>query len=297
MIIGSRGSALALAQTEIVRALLRKKGIESDIRIVKTTGDTFADRPLREFSGLGVFIREIDEMMLEGEIDAAVHSMKDLPTERPKELVVAAVLRRSSPYDALVSDYELDELPRGAVIGTSSMRRRAQLLRLRSDLVIQNIRGNVDTRLRKLRQGDYDAIIVAEAALDRLNLPVEVKRLPFIPSANQGAIAVVTKKDTDAEECIRVLDHRSSRIETEVERTILKVLGGGCIVPMGILAQANDEITVQAEVLSPDGDQYVSIKRSIQVGNYGSAAVEIGTELKNKGGTELIEETIKRMRG
>ena len=297
MIIGSRGSALALAQTEIVRALLRKKGVKPDIRIVKTTGDTFADRPLREFSGFGVFVREIDELMLGGEIDAAVHSMKDLPTERPKELILAAVLRRSSPYDALVSDYKLDELPRGAIIGTSSMRRRAQLLRLRSDLVIQNIRGNVDTRLRKLRQGDYDAIIMAEAALERMNLVAEAKRLPFIPSANQGTIAVVTKKDTEAEKCIRAFDHRPSRIETEVERTILKVLGGGCIVPMGILAQVNDEITVQAEVLSPDGDKYVSIKRSIQVGNYGSAAVEIGTELKNKGGAELIEETIKRIRG
>ena len=297
MIIGSRGSALALVQTELVRALLRKKGVTSDIRIVKTTGDTFADRPLRELSGVGVFVREIDELMLGGEIDAAVHSMKDIPTERPKELIIAAVLRRSSPYDALVSDYKLDELPRGAVVGTSSMRRRAQLLRLRSDLIIQDIRGNVDTRLRKLRQGDYDAIIMAEAALERMNIVVEAERLPFLPSANQGTIAVVTKKGTEAEECIRVFDHRPSRVETEVERTILKVLGGGCIVPMGILAQANDEIAVQAEVLSPDGDRCVSIKRSIHVSNYKSAAVEIGTDLKNKGGAELIEETIKRIRG
>jgi hydroxymethylbilane synthase len=293
MIIGSRGSALALAQTEIVRSELRRNGVETKLKIVRTSGDAFAGRPLHEV-GVGVFAREIDELMLNGEIDIAVHSMKDLPTERPPELEIGAVLHRNSPYDVLISDYRFDDLPGGAVIGTSSMRRRAQLLRLRPDLNIQGIRGNVDTRLRKLREGKYDGIVLAEAGLERLKLGINAERLPIIPSANQGAIAVVVKKDSDAKTQVRLLNHRLTRVETEAERTILGILGGGCIVPIGILAQISDDtLTIQAEILSLGGKRCISIRRSTKASHYKSMAVEIGTELKNKGGDELIEEAIK----
>ncbi|MCD5409372.1 MAG: hydroxymethylbilane synthase [Methanocellales archaeon] len=296
MIIGSRGSALALAQVETVRSLLRKNGIETELKIIKTCGDVFANRPLHEI-GVGVFVREIDELMLRGEIDAAVHSMKDMPTERPAELSIGAVLHRDSPYDVLISDYRFDDLPCGAVIGTSSMRRRAQLLRLRPDLDIKDIRGNIDTRLQKLQEGKYDGIVLAEAGLERLKLDIDAERLTTIPSANQGTIAVVVKKGTEVKRQVRVLDCERSRIETETERTILGILEGGCIAPIGILAQFNDEIVVRAEVLSPEGERCVSVKRSTEVSNYKSAAVEIGNDLKNKGGAELIEEANKRIRG
>ncbi len=295
MILGSRGSALALAQTEHVRSLLQEKGIKTTLRIVKTSGDTFADRPLHEI-GTGVFVREIDELMLKGEIDAAVHSMKDVPTERPPELVVGAVLQRNSPYDVLVSDCKFEDLPEGAVIGTSSMRRRAQLLRFRPDLKIRGIRGNVDTRIRKLHRGDYDGIVLAEAGLKRMRIDVDVERLPIIPSAGQGAIAVITRKDVD--DGIKQLNHEPSRRETDVERTILGVLGGGCIVPIGVLACIHDDIiTAKAEILSPDGRRCISMERSFDISSYKSAAVEMGTELKNNGGAELVEESIKSIKG
>lgn len=296
MIIGSRGSALALAQVETVRSLLRKNGIEIELKITKTSGDAFTDRPLHEV-GVGVFVREIDELMLMDEIDAAVHSMKDIPTERPAGLVIGAVLHRDSPYDVLISDYRFDDLPCGAVIGTSSMRRRAQLLRLRPDMDIKDIRGNIDTRLRKLREGKYDGIVLAEAGLERLKLDIGAERLTTTPSANQGTIAVVVKKGTDAERQVGLLDCERSRIETEIERTILGTLGGGCIAPIGILARFNDEIMIRVEVLSPDGERCISVERSTAIHNYKSAAVEIGTDLKNKGGAELIEEAVKRIRG
>ncbi len=295
MIIGSRGSALALAQTEHARSLLQEKGIQTTLKIVKTSGDAFTDRPLYEI-GAGVFVREIDELMLRGEIDIAVHSMKDVPTERPPEIILSAVLRRNSPYDVLVSDYKFGDLPEGAVIGTSSMRRRAQLLRLRPDLEIKGIRGNVDTRLRKLRKTDYDGIVLAEAGLKRMQIDVGTERLPTIPSAGQGAIAVVTRKGVD--DGIRQLNHEPSRIETEVERTILGVLGGGCIVPIGALARLHDgTITAKAEILSLDGRRCISMERSFTISNYKSAADEMGTKLKNKGGAELVEEAIKNIKG
>ncbi|MDI6888590.1 MAG: hydroxymethylbilane synthase [Methanocellales archaeon] len=295
MIIGSRGSALALAQTEYVRSLLQEKGIQTTLRIVKTSGDMFADRPLHEV-GTGIFVREIDELMLEGEIDVAVHSMKDVPTERSHQLVLSAVLRRDSPYDVLVSNFKFEELPEGAVIGTSSLRRRAQLLRLRSDLNIVGMRGNVDTRLRKLRRGDYDGIVLAEAGLRRMGIDVDAERLPIVPSAGQGAIAVITRKDVD--DRLKQFNHEPSRREIEVERTILKILGGGCIVPIGVLARAHDDtIIVKAEILSPDGWRCISMERSFHVSNYKSAAVEMGTELKRKGGAELVEEAIKSIKG
>jgi len=170
MIIGTRGSALALAQADQVAAMLKQHGFDTERKIIKTSGDSFTDRPLHQIPGVGAFVRELDDRMLDGEIDIAVHSMKDIPTERPDELAIAAVLKRDSPLDVLLTrdGSTLDEMPKGATIGTTSMRRQAQLLRYRPDLVIKDLRGNIDTRRRKVAEGQYDGILLAEAGLQRM---------------------------------------------------------------------------------------------------------------------------------
>ncbi|HID26452.1 MAG TPA: hydroxymethylbilane synthase [Methanosarcinales archaeon] len=311
MIIGTRGSALALKQTEIVAKLLSDRGIQTTQKIIKTSGDTFIDRALHEVSGVGVFVREIDDRILKGEVDIAVHSMKDVPTKRAKGLSIAAVLKRDSPYDVLLkkTNKPLNKSI-GGVIGTSSLRRRAQLLRFKKDLIIKNLRGNIDTRMRKLKEGQYDGIILAEAGLTRLGYKLGAKatmnigfyRLDpdnFVPSANQGTIVVVAKKGSEEENIVKSLDHTQTRIETEVERIILNILGGGCKVPIGVFANLNknkNEIHVRAEVLSIDGKKYVNINKYIPVQEYKDYAKELGKELKEKGGSELIKEVINRLK-
>ena len=177
--IGTRGSKLALAQANLVKDLLAKNGIPTEIKIIKTSGDAFTDRPLHEVQGFGVFVREIDDCMLSGEIDIAVHSMKDVPTERPHELTIAAVMKRDSPYDFLLTrnKTKLKDLPEGSIIGTTSLRRRAQLARSRPGLVIKELRGNIDTRLRKLKEGQYEGIFLAEAGLERMKWDLPGERL------------------------------------------------------------------------------------------------------------------------
>jgi hydroxymethylbilane synthase len=308
MIIGTRGSMLALAQAEIVAGRLRNAGIETEIRTISTSGDVITDHPLHKLPGIGVFVREIDEHSLGGEIDIAVHSMKDIPTIRPEKLVTAAILKRDPPCDVLITrdGVRLEELPAGAVIGTSSMRRIAQMKRFRSDLAIADLRGNINTRMRKLRDGVYDGIMLAEAGLVRLGWDIGFERLDpdrFIPSANQGTIAVVTLRDSEAEEAVRtLLDHRQTRIETEIERIVIGVLGGGCSVPIGAFAEMNggtgdadgevDEVRVRAEVLSMDGRQYVRVDETIPVDGYAMHAHRVGDALEAVGGGDLVNEVV-----
>jgi len=192
MIIGTRGSQLALAQTENVARLLKEQGVETSIKIIKTSGDRFTDRPLHAVSGgVGAFVRELDDVMLAGEIDIAVHSMKDMPTIRPQALPTVAVLKRDTPFDILLT-YDgtpLDELPEQSIIGTSSLRRTAQIRRYRPDLITQDLRGNIDTRLRKLREGQYDGILLAKAGLERMGWEIEGEILSpkfFLPLPESG---------------------------------------------------------------------------------------------------------------
>lgn len=303
MIIGSRGSKLALAQANLVKSLLAEKGVKTEINIIKTKGDTFTDRPLHEVTGVGAFVREIDDRMIGGEIDIGVHSMKDVPTERPPELSIAAVRKRDSPHDFLLTrdGTKLKDLPEGAVIGTTSLRRRSQLLRFRNDLTIKDLRGNVDTRLRKLQEGMYDGILLAEAGLERLKWDLPGERLDadhFVPSANQGTVVIVTKKGTEAEKAVKVLDDGTTRMETGIERIIIGILGGGCLVPIGAFAQMEgDKIHVRAEVLSVDGKRYKKIDEFINPAEYEKEAVRIGNELNEKGGGELVEEAVKMFAG
>ncbi len=297
--IGTRGSKLALAQANLVKDLLAKKGVRTEIKIIKTCGDTFTDRPLHEVQGFGVFVREIDDAMLAGEIDIAVHSMKDVPTERPPELTIAAVMKRDSPYDFLLTreGLPLNDMQQGQTIGTTSLRRRAQILRYRPDLHIKELRGNIDTRLRKLKEGQYDGIFMAEAGLERMKWDIQGERLDpddFVPSANQGTVVIVTKKESDAYNAAIPLDDEKTRLETRIERIIIGILGGGCLVPIGAFAKTEgDSIHVRTEVLSVDGKRCVKIDEFINPAGYEQEAERIGNELKQKGGGKLVDEALK----
>jgi hydroxymethylbilane synthase len=304
MIIGTRGSQLALAQAKNVARLLEEQGVETSLKIIKTSGDRFTDRPLHAVSsGVGAFVRELDDVMLAGEIDIAVHSMKDMPTVRPPSLPTVAVLKRDTPFDVLLT-YDgttLDELPEQSIIGTSSLRRVAQLRRYRPDLVTQELRGNIDTRLRKLNEGKYDGIILAKAGLERMGWELEGVILSpafFCPSPNQGTVAVVTRADTEAEAVVSKLDHLQSRIATEIERILISELGGGCTTPVGSYAEImpdGKEMHVRAEVLSLDGRDTVKIDEFIPMLGGIEKARELGSRLVQMGGKRLAEEALLQL--
>lgn len=303
MIIGTRGSALALAQADIVARMLANRGIETSRKIIKTTGDRFTDRPLHEVAGVGAFVRELDDRMMEGAIDIAVHSMKDLPTNRPKGLTTSAALERDSPNDVLLTKdgTKLDDLPKGALIGTTSMRRRAQLLRYRPDLHIKDLRGNINTRMKKLENGHYDGIMLAEAGLQRMKWELDVERLDverFCPSANQGTIAIVTPTGSEAESVTSQLNHTQTRITTDIERMVIKEVEGGCIAPIGSFSHFinKNEVRVLAEVLSLDGTRQVRIDEVIPLEDYSDHASRLGRKLVAMGGKDLVKEAISKLR-
>ena len=259
VVIGTRGSKLALAQAYRVREELEKEGYETEIRVIKTSGDIKRDRPLHEFKGIGAFVREIDLALRRGDIDVAVHSLKDVPTQRVEGTVIAAVLERESPCDAFItrSGQRFDELEGGSVIGTSSLRRRAMVFKLRKDLKVENLRGNIDTRLRKLNEGMYDGIFLAEAGLIRLGMDRQVKYqqldpLIFVPSANQGIIAVATREDE--RETVSFMNHERTYSEAMLERFVISHLGIGCAVPAGVYARTEGgRMRLVCEILSENG--------------------------------------------
>ena len=258
--IGTRGSRLALAQTETVIKKLSPLGIRAEKHIISTQGDITTSVPLHAIGGQGVFVRALDDAILAGDIDCAVHSMKDIPAYRPHGLVTAAVLKRDSP-----ADYMAHTVPFGKVnvIGTSSTRRRAQLLRHDPDITIKELRGNVDTRIRKMDEGEYDAIILAEAGLTRLGIRIPGERFPpekFVPSPNQGTVAVVSRADPSLMEVFSALDHPQTRTDVLIERAVMEQLGGGCFTPLGIYCRAGHLI---AEVLSLDGQRTERIETDV----------------------------------
>jgi len=303
MIIGTRGSALALAQADLVAALLKERGFETERTIIKTSGDLFTDRPLHEVPGVGAFVRDIDDRMLSGELDIAVHSMKDMPTERPGELATAAVLKRDSSYDVLLTrdGATLDEMPQGAVIGTTSMRRRSQLLRYRPDLTIKDLRGNIDTRRRKLKEGQYDGILLAEAGLQRMGWELDVYQLDpdhFCPSANQGTVAIVTPRGTESHKAVALLDHPQSNLETRLERIVIGILGGGCLVPIAAFAETEgDNVRIRAEVLALDGSRFVKVDEVVPLASCEEEAARLGHALAQQGGAELVKEAVEKLSG
>jgi len=259
LIIGSRGSALALWQAHFVASLLDQAGFAARVEIIKTTGDHLQTASLTQAGGKGLFTKELEDALLSEVIDLAVHSFKDLPTELPAGLAIAAIPERESPFDALLGK-KLAELPAGARVGTSSGRRAAQLHRLRGDLAIEPIRGNVDTRLRKLKEGQFDAILLAVAGLKRLGLESEIAQVfspgEICPAPGQGALAIETRADGDVEEACSRLNHAVSSEAVRCERAVLGALGGGCQLPVGAFAEIVDNaLRVQAVVVSPDGTQ------------------------------------------
>jgi hydroxymethylbilane synthase len=255
--VGTRGSKLALVQTENVCTLLAAQDIKTEIVIIKTEGDAKTSVPLHEVGGQGLFVRALDDAIAQGTIDCAVHSMKDIPAERPDDVTTCAVLKRDSPADFLVHFCPLEDV---RVIGTSSTRRRAQLRRSGQDFDIRDLRGNVDTRIRKLREGEYDAIVLAEAGMQRLGLELPGTRLReqwYVPSPNQGTVAVVCRTDPDLVATLAVLDHPQSRADTMAERAVMEEIKGGCFTPQGVFCEDGFLI---AEVLALDGSRYERIE-------------------------------------
>lgn len=260
MILGTRGSKLALVQAEACAASLRARGIEVEIRTIRTTSEHHPDTPLAVIDQRDVFTRQLDEAVLSGDIDLAIHSMKDVPTETPDGISLAAVTRRHDPSDVLVSDerYKVDGLPHGAVVATSSLRRRAQLLHYRPDLEIVGIRGNVDTRVRKMREGAADAVVLARAGLERLGLDAPYTVIPpdiVLPAVGQGALAASTRANHPLRESIReTLNHGPTERVVLAERAMLRALEGGCRVPVGVSsAVAGNVVRLRGVVISPDG--------------------------------------------
>jgi hydroxymethylbilane synthase len=262
--IGTRGSALALWQARsIARALLEATGGEPEIVIIKTSGDKFQQTSFSQIGTKGVFIKELEDALLEERIDLAVHSMKDVPTETPEGLTIAAIGRREDVRDALLSlsGATLASLPQGARVGTSSLRRQSQLLYARRDLRMLELRGNVDTRIQKLRRGDYDAIVLAKAGLDRLGLSANISEvLPpevSLPAAGQGAIGIEARAgDTETLRVLTGLEDGETRSAVTAERFALAGLGGGCQVPIGAWGRVeNNRLALDVAVLSPDGKQ------------------------------------------
>ncbi|MFZ5926906.1 MAG: hydroxymethylbilane synthase [Acidobacteriota bacterium] len=261
--IGSRGSQLALWQARRIAARLAEMGVETEIEIIRTTGDKITGVPLARVGSKGLFTKEIEEALLAGHIDLAVHSLKDLPVELPAGLALAAVPERDSPFDAVVGK-RLDELPPGACVGTSSLRRAAQLRRLRPDLRIEDIRGNLDTRLRKLDEGGYDAILLASAGLRRLGWAPRIAEIlkpdRMCPAVGQGALAVETRSAPDQafQICAR-LEDRTARTAVEAERALLAALGGGCQVPLGAFAELREgRLVLRAVVAGPGSGEMFS---------------------------------------
>jgi len=259
--IGSRGSTLARWQAEHVQQRLAALGHEAAIRVITTTGDRIQDRRLEQVGGKGAFLKEIEEAMLAGEVDLAVHSLKDVPTALPAGLRLCAVLERADPRDAVLasSGLALKRLPAGARLGTTSLRRRAQVAALRPDLVLQDLRGNVDTRIRKLREGACDAILLAVAGLERLGRRGEITEILepdlFLPAPGQGAIALECREsDGPVAAAVAPLDHARTARAVAAERALLAGLQGGCNVPLGAYAVEEDGmLRLTAFVARADG--------------------------------------------
>ena len=294
LVIGSRGSQLALWQANWIAVRLAELGQETRIEIIKTTGDKITDVPLAKVGTKGLFTKEIEEALLDGHIDLAVHSLKDLPTEVPAGLTIAAIPEREDPRDALVG-VTLKNLAAGAKVGTSSLRRAAQLRVIRKDLRIESVRGNLDTRVRKLDEGQYDAIVLASAGLTRLGWAHRIAEIlspeVMCPAVGQGALAVETRVEGSAREVCAALDHAMTRAAVTAERAVLASLGGGCQVPIGAHAQiSNGIVRLIGVVISPDGGQVVRKSDQGAVTDAENVGRRVGADLLANGAREVLEQ-------
>jgi len=294
--IGSRGSQLALWQANHISALLREQGHTVELEIIKTTGDKITDVALAKVGTKGMFTKEIEEALAEGRVDLAVHSLKDLPTEVPPGFELAAITKRENPRDVFLSrKYDsLAALPQGARVGTSSLRRQAQIKAIRPDLEIYPLRGNVDTRLRKLEAGEFDAIILAAAGLYRLGRTESVREVipaeVMCPAAGQGALGIeIRAGDAATGSLLKFLDDPASRASTTCERALLNKLGGGCQVPIGAFAEVTGQMLhLDAIVARPDGSQV--LRESRQGTDPQQLGEAVGETLLRRGADAILNE-------
>lgn len=293
LVAGSRGSKLAMKQT---KSIIKALGCKIEIKRISTRGDKITDVALAKVQGKGFFTREIDDALLAGEIDFAVHSLKDLPTDLPEGLVIAAIPKRESAKDVLVGPYnDLTKLPQNAKVGTSSLRRRAEVLKLRPDANIIELRGNVDTRIRKLNEGKYDAIIVAEAGLKRLGYKDYNVLSPeiFIPAVCQGALAVTTRsKDKGLLKIMSKIEDPLTRITCDAERSFLTTLNAGCQIPAGAFSKIDlieKTYHINGFISSIDGRQFVKRKEISPINDAKNIAIHLAHSLLNSGGSEILK--------
>ena len=300
IIIATRGSKLALWQSEHVKAELEKahSGLEVELSIMMTKGDKILDTPLAKIGGKGLFTKELEEAMLRGEAHIAVHSLKDVPMDFPEGLKLGVITKREDVRDAMLSEKyaSLDALPEGAVVGTTSLRRRMQLLKLRPDFVIKNLRGNVNTRIRKLKEGEFDAIILASAGINRLGLASEVtyftpiSKEVMIPASGQAALGIEIIDNPEVERLVSVLNDQDAIIETRVERDFITVLQGGCQVPIGVNAEINgNSLHVKAILGLPDGSEMITEEIMVTRAEYETVGKILAQKVIDKGAKALLE--------
>lgn len=332
--LATRGSALATRQATQVKTALEAHHHDVELVEVSTTGDAIKDELIHRLGTKGAFVHSVDQAVLDGEADAAVHSLKDVPTEDHADVEVAAVPDRAPPGDVLVTpDGDgVEDLASGATVGTASLRRRAQLKATRPDVTVEPLRGNVDTRVetvlapplqsrhQELLEADegveewfesltelerralgreidtvYDGIVIAQAGLERLELPGQVPQTrlsptEYVPAPGQGALAVTASDDDTITTIRRALDHYPTRVAVTTERTILATLGGGCVAPVGVYARVQGSVVdVRVQVLSVDGDEVIEAARDLPVEHYVEAARDLGETLAGEGAAELVE--------
>ncbi len=300
--IGTRGSKLARIQTDMVMALLSRAGADCEVVAIKTSGDRIQDRSLADAGGKGLFTKELEDALLDGRIDLAVHSMKDVPTIFPEGLGIAALLPREDPRDAFLSHKaeSLAELPKGARIGTSSVRRQAQVMRARPDLETVLLRGNVDTRIAKLDAGTLDAVLLAYAGLKRLGLAARATSLlsvdDWLPALGQGAVGIEIRKDDDrTASLVAPLNDNATEVALACERAFQSALDGSCRTPIaGLATYSNDRLIFRGEVLAPDGSDFVSAQLDLTLGpdaarHAEKAGRELGVELRPRAALWLAQ--------
>ncbi len=302
IVIGTRGSALALWQTNHVAEILKEKfGVETEIVKIKTTGDKILDSPLAKIGSKGLFVKEIEIALQEKRVDIAVHSAKDVPTEQPDGLVIAAFLKREDPRDALISKdgLTLENLPEGTVVGTSSLRRRAQLMHFRPDLKLVDVRGNVDTRLRKMHEGQFDAIILARAGLKRMGHDADITQIIdtsiMLPAVGQGSIAIECRADDeDILSMLAEIADADTMSAVKAERALLRYLEGGCQVPIGAYGRIeNGKLVLEGMIASLDGSKLYRDREEGMPEEAEETGTKLAKRLYEAGGREILEEIRK----
>lgn len=296
-LVGTRGSQLSLAQTNWTISEIKKKspGIEFEILSIKTKGDTDA-RPLFTMNQKGIFEKEIDKAVVEKKVDLAVHSLKDVPADLPDDLTLACVPKREDVNDVFISKnaHTLNTIKKGAIIGTSSLRRAVQITRIRPDLVVKPIRGNIETRIKNVENGEFDGIVLAQAGLERLGLNIQYEKLSmdhFPPSPGQGALAIITRTDNyDLIQLLKKIEDPDTRTAIEAERSLSMFVDSGCRFPVGAYAQkTSNNLTLDVTVYSVDGSKHIMVSKESEPSHAVELGKEVALELESRGISELAK--------